>query len=241
MARGTTLATIVQMVKAELMVDTDAEVSPGGDSLVKQQAATQQKWLALRHTWPFLRIEKTVDMVAGTRYYALPNNGGTPYFELGKPLEVDCYFGTLWNPVEVGIDPRLYNSLNPALGQKCDPVARWQLIEDSGTLKFEVWPLPSTATQIRFAGSRVLNAFTSDAHTADLDDLLIAQFTAAKLATRMKGMDAAALLAQANETLRQLRAGYPSEPTIISFTGPTRPRVRDWSDRPTVAAMITPP
>ena len=92
MARGTTLATIVQMVKAELMVDTDAEVSPGGDSLVKQQAATQQKWLALRHNWPFLDIEKTVDMVAGTRYYALPNNGGTPYFELGKPLAVDCYF-----------------------------------------------------------------------------------------------------------------------------------------------------
>ena len=32
MARGTTLATIVAMVKAELLVDTDTEGSPGGDA-----------------------------------------------------------------------------------------------------------------------------------------------------------------------------------------------------------------
>lgn len=222
------------MVKAELMVDTDAEVSPGGDAILKVQISNQQKWLALKYDWPFLMIEPTVNMVAGTRYYALPT------IELGKPVEVDCYFGSLWNRLEVGIDPRLYNSLNPALGQKCDPVARWQLYHTGSAVQFEVWPLPGTATMLRFRGQKVLSTLASNGDTAELDDLLIAQFTAAKMATRMKSADAPALLAQANDTLKQLRAGYPSEPVTFSLTAPQRPRVRDWSDRPTVATMISP-
>lgn len=236
MARGSTLATIVSMVKAELFLDDSAEVSPGGDATIKVQIATQQKWLALKHHWPFLDLESTVSLVAGTRHYAFPSSPNT--LELGKAVEAHCYFGELWNEVDYGISPEHYNSLNPALDQRCDPVTRWQMINVGGVLKFEVWPLPATAMTFRFRGQRVLGALTSDAHTADLDDLLIAQFTAAKLATRMKGADAQALLSQALDTLRELRRGYPSE--MVSFnTGGTKVPPRDWQ-RPTVATMITP-
>lgn len=236
MARGTTLAAIVAMVKAELFLDSSSEVSPGGDATIKVQIATQQKWLALRHRWPFLDLEATVSLVAGTRYYDLPSSGST--LEFGRPVETHCYFGELWNEVEYGISPEHYNNLNPALDQRCDPVTRWQMLYTGGALKFEVWPLPATAMTFRFKGQRVLSALTSDAHTADLDDLLIAQFTAAKLATRMKGADAQALLSQAMETLRELRRNYPSEIESFNMAGTMVPP-RDWQ-RPTVATMITP-
>ena len=239
--RGTDITELIAMVKAELLLDSDSEVSPAGDAALAQQISTMQKWLALRHDWEFLRTEKTVNLVAGTRYYAFPTSGSpaTLAFELGRPVEVHCYFGELWNPVEYGISPEQYNYLNPTLDQRCDPVNNWQFYDDAGTLKLEVWPLPATAMTFRIVGQRRLNRLTTAGDLCDLDDVLIVQFTAAKLAARMKSADAAALLAQAQETLKQLRAGYPQAPYGFNTAASTNQPPRDW-DRPTVATMITP-
>lgn len=233
MARGTALSDILAMVKAELMVDGDSDVSPGGDPMIRLQIAMQQKWLALRYEWPFLMKEADVTLTPGTQYYNFPTN----VFELGKPIKAYCYFGQLWNEIEPGIEPRHYNYLNPETDQRADPVTQWMFYRDT-TLQFEVWPLPATATVIRLFGQMKLPDLAVDADTAELDDILIAQFTAAKLAARMKSADAQALLAQANETLRQLRIGYVSEATTFN-TSNQRNMPRDWQ-RPTVATMITP-
>jgi len=240
MARGTALSELVEMTKAELMADTDNAVSPGGDAIIKLQLAMQQKWLALRWHWPFLKLEKDVDLTAGENIYDFPNTAGTGLFELGKPVAAFCYFGELWNELCVGINPKYYNSLNPDLDHRADPVTNWDFFRESNAtaLKFEVWPLPATANKIRFVGQMTLPDLTGDAHTAILDDLLIVQFTAAKLATRMKQADAPALLAQANETLRELRKGYSTETVEFCTSGPSKPP-RDWQ-RPTVATMISP-
>ena len=236
MARGTQLDTIVDMVKAELMADTDDAVSPGGDAVMKIQIANQQKWLALRYEWSFLEDEADVALVAGTRLYTLPTT-----LEFGKPVKAQCYWGDLWNDVELGIDAvRDYNFLNPALDQRSDPVCRWRLYLTGTTKQFEVWPIPATAGNFRFTGQIVLPALTAGTDTAVLDDLLIAQFTAAKLATRMKQADAPALLAQANETLKQIRAGYPKAPVMFNYSGADMRKPKNWQ-RPTVATMITPP
>lgn len=222
------------------MVDTNDAVSPGGDPTIKLQLAMQQKWLALRWHWPFLKLEKDVNLTAGENIYDFPNASGVPLFELGKPVAAFCYFGELWNELCVGINPKYYNSLNPDLDQRADPVTNWDFYRETNAsaLKFEVWPLPASANVIRFVGQMTLPALTADGHTALLDDLLIVQFTAAKLATRMKQADAPALLAQANETLRQLRAGYSTETVEFCTSGPSKPP-RDWQ-RPTVATMISP-
>lgn len=235
MARGTTLDTILEMVKAELMADIDDAVSPGGDALVKIQIANQQKWLALRYEWPFLEDEADVTLVAGTRLYTLPTT-----LEFGKPVKAQCYWGELWNEVQLGIDAeRDYNFLNPSLDQRSDPVERWRMYLTGTTKQFEVWPIPATAGVFRFTGQIVLPALTAGTDTAVLDDLLIAQFTAAKLATRMKQADAPALLAQANETLKQIRAGYPKPAVLFNYSGQDTRRPRNWQ-RPTVATMISP-
>lgn len=233
MPRGTTLTNIVSMVKAELMlIDSDA-VSPGGDTMLKQQIAMQQQWLALRYEWPFLLKEAEVTLAAGTQYYAFPQDTGVDVFDLGREIQADCYLSGLWNQLEYGITPRHYNNLNPELDQRCDPVRNWQFYRTT-TLQFEVWPLPSTATKIRFAGQMRLPALATGTDTAVLDDILIAQFTAAKLAARMKTADAAALLSQAQATLQALRAGYPQEIATFNTSGDDGPP-RDW-DRPTVVA-----
>lgn len=224
------------MVKAELMADIDDAVSPGADTVVKLQIAMQQKWLALRYEWPFLEDEAEVATVAGQRLYTLPTT-----LEFGKPVKCQCYWQELWNDVELGIsETQDYNFLNPALNQRQDPVMRWRLYLTGTTKQYEVWPVPAVAGVIKFTGQIVLPALAADGDTAVLDDLLIVQFTAAKLATRMKQADAPALLAQANETLKQLRAGYPKAPVMFNYNGADTRKPRHWQ-RPTVATMITPP
>lgn len=225
------------MVKGELLLDPDSEVSPGGDVTLRRQISTTQKWLALRHSWEFLEVEKTVNLVAGTRYYSFPT-GPTLAFELGRPVEVHCWFANLWNEVDYGISPAEYNALNPVLDQRCDPVSKWQFY-NAPALQLEVWPLPATAMDLRIKGQRKLNVLLADTDTCDLDDVLIIQFTAAKLAARMKSADAAALLAQAQETFKQLVGGYPSAPYGFNTAGRGQEAPADWQ-RPTVATMISP-
>lgn len=233
MARGTTLANIVAMVKAELMLQSSDAVAPGGDATLYLQIAMQQKWLALRYEWPFLIKESTVSLVAGTRYYDFPQVLSVDVHDLGRQIEVHCNDGTWWNPVEYGITPEHYNNMNPADDVRCDPVTRWQLYRSS-TLQLEVWPLPDSATTLRLRGPMVLPALAATSDTAVLDDILIAQFTAAKLAARMKQADAPALLAQAQATLQALRAGYPSAVPTFNTSGAVD-RARDW-ERPTVVS-----
>ena len=245
MARGSQLSTIVQMVKTELMVDADSTISPGADATIKAMARVQQSWLADRHSWEFLKVEYFFTMTAGTRYYDWPTSGGKPVFDLNRINrgKLDCFWGNIWSEVVLGIDPvRDYTPLNPTLGQKYDPVLRWQLYRTGSTLKFEVWPLPATATQLRMRAQKPLDDLIQDTDLAELDDVLIAQFTAAKLAARMKQGDAQALLSQAQETYKNLTSGDPEEPVMFNMQGSPLRRSpgRDWS-RPVVAAMITPP
>lgn len=233
MARGTTLANIAAMVKAELLLQSSDTVAPGGDATLYLQIAMQQQWLALRYEWPFLQKESDVAMVPGTQYYAWPQVTSVDVFDLGRPVQAWCYQNGIWNACRYGITPSNYNSLDPDLDQRSDPVLAWQLYRTS-TLQFEVWPLPSTATVLRLMGQMVLPALAASSDTAVLDDILIAQFTAAKLAARLKSADAPALLAQAQATLQALRAGYPQEVATFNTSGSSEPP-RGW-EKPTVVS-----
>lgn len=236
MARGSTLTEIVSMVKAELMLLDDDALAPGGDAVLFQQIAMQQKWLALRYAWTFLKKEADVTLAAGDRYYDFPQVSSADVFDLGRPITVHCEFQDRWTRVIYGITPDLYNYLNPANDERSDPVSRWQFYLPD-TLQFEVWPLPSAEMTIRFSGQMVVPPLVVGTDTAVLDDILIAQFTAAKLAARLKQADAAALLAQAKETLLELRSGYAGPIPTFNTTnddGPCRRRC----ERPTVVVSM---
>lgn len=236
------MSVIVSMVKAEMMLDIDDAVSPGGDSILKLQIANQQQWLARRYEWPFLNIERDIPTIAGTRYYAFPQTSSIDDLDSEGEIVAAHYWADLWYPVEKGITKMDYSFYNPVLNQRCDPIRKWQLYRPSPlttAMQFEVWPLPATSGSLRLTGQMTLPVLVADADTAQLDDLLIAQFTAAKMMARMKSGDAQAMLAEANETLNQLRAGITAPNTRFNMnSGQIRPRW-DWQ-RPTVAVNYTP-
>lgn len=226
------------MLKGELSADSDSSVSPGGDDVLNAQLASQQKWLALRYDFSDLNLRKELNLVPGTRYYDFPAG-----LEVSRKILFESYWSNLWYSVEPGIRLMNYNTLNPELNMRLDPVIRWQKYRPDNTkVQFEVWPLPATATRLRLTGQMVLPALAADADTCALDDLLIVQWTAAKLLARMKSADAAAMLSEAQETLKRLLGADNSPSQVFSMGGSPRgaQRHRDRSTIPTVAVNYTP-
>lgn len=229
------------MLKAEMGSETDSNIAPGSDSLWKSVLSNEQKWLATEYDWPFLEIRATLAMVAGTRYYDFPTVQGYA-FELGREILAECYWSTYWNPVRMGINIADYNSLNPDLGVKVDPVRSWQLYNSGpgAATQLEVWPLPATATTLRLTGQRALNPLVADTDTADLDDMLIVLFTAAELLTRQQQPDAQAKLAKAQKLMLRLQAGIVAPSEIFNIGAGKGQVRREWENRPTVATMVQP-
>lgn len=240
MATGTTLANLLLMLKAELSSDTDSTVSPGADAVLKIKLGNTQKWLGLNYDFSDLNIRRDISLAAGTRYYDFPTTGGNQDFNLNRKLVVECYWSNLWYSVTNGILPMNYNTLNPELGMKLDPVIRWKkYLPTSGPVQIEVWPLPATATRLRLTGQKAMAALANDNDTCELDDLLIVQFTAAKELARMQSADAPAMLSEANKTLARLVGGDNSEDQTFNMNG-RRAGNRQRDDVPTVAVNYTP-
>lgn len=240
--RGTTLANLLLMLKAELAVDSDSSVSPGGDDVLKATLAAQQKWLACEYDWPFLEIRKDINMVAGTRYYDFPVTSGTiQAFNMEREIIAECYWSNLWYRMESGIKAINYNTLNPELNQRLDPVLRWQPYNGAATVQFEVWPLPATATRVRLTGQRALNALSADSDTTDLDDMLIVLFTAAELAARYGDNSAMAKAKRAEMRLQRLRGGIAGPNKVFSMRGSKWENRRNKNEiRPMVGVNYTP-
>lgn len=236
MARGTTLTNLLTMLKGELGVDSDTTVAPGGDDVLTASLTNKQRWLAGEYDWPFLEIREEMNMTAGTRYYTFPTT-----FNMEREIRAECYWSNLWYSIEDGIKLINYNTLNPELNQRLDPVIRWQPYNGSGTVtQFEVWPLPATATRVRLTGQRVLNALSVSV-PADLDDTLIVLFAAAELAMRYQSADAQSLGARAQVRLQRLRAGIPAPSQVFSMRGERAgSRSHREAMRPMVGVNYTP-
>ncbi len=106
--------------------------------------------------------------VAGTSYYAFPSDCD-PY----KPLTVSMQRqGTgRFYELQIGIGVHRHNDL-PVLNQM-DPV-RWDVIDDGGTAKIEVWPVPNDSTsKFRLEYNAGLTTFSADTDTATVNPQLI--------------------------------------------------------------------
>lgn len=188
------------MLKAEIGYSLTAGVATAEDARLKVLLATTQKWLAADFEWPFLKRTGDVLLAAADRTGTIPST-----LDPESPLQVHAKHLELWHPLTYGIGPEDMGVWDSDEDETSDPVLKWQFATDT---TFEVWPRPETATTVRFTGMKKLSTLTDDAHTADLDDLLIVLFTAAELLANQKQGDAQAKLSRAQARLAKLKATY---------------------------------
>ena len=202
MARGTTLALVRKMLKAE--IGASLSVGTADDNALNQAIESMQKWYASEYDWPFLSTRADVTCTVGTQYFTLPT---TIMFE--RPVQVTTKYNDSWLDVDSGIGAEEYNIHD--IDEPVDPVMRWRITDDG---KFEVWPIAVTQQTIRFYGQRVpatlqTNGAFDDTKVVELDDLLIVYACAAYKLLDLKKPSAMAKKDLADKRLRSLRSAAP--------------------------------
>ena len=221
MARGTTLANLLLMLKAETGQVMTAGVGEAEDTRLKYLLAQQQQWLAAEFDWPFLERTGDVLFAAGDRTGTLPTT-----LDYERPVRVVALDSDVWRPLVYGISPEEFIVWNSDEAETADPILKWKYATDT---TFEVWPIPATATTVRFTGQKELSRLTETTDTADLDDLLIVLFTAAELLAGQKQSDAQAKLVRAQARLNTLKSAYPkANSTFVMGGGSTWKSDRDF-------------
>jgi hypothetical protein len=214
MARGTTLESLVQMVREEAGHSTNVALGTNTIEALKTKIRRTQEVLWQEHEWPHMRVAREVALQAGSRYYDFPSDLSLTH----RVDEVAIYYDERWHVVEPGIHVGHYNSVNPDEDERRDPVERWDFYE---LTQLEVWPLPETNDlRLRLKGTRNLAPLLANGDEADLDDRLITLFTAAELVAKQNQNDAEALIAQGRQILQRLKGNnsinrtfYMGDPT----------------------------
>lgn len=227
MSRGTTLANLRTMLKAEIGDFTGTNTNRNAE--LNTLLSNMQKRLSTEHYWPFLERHWDVAVAAGQQYISLPTTtAGDPEqdvseINLDQLPEVKTKYTTQYWPVSYGIDTDEYNTFDFSLGQTSDPIQRWRLAtnpnEPTDPNQFEVWPVASTAQILRFTGERAILPLTEDVDTADLDDTLLVLFCAAEILQRNKQPDAPLKLNAAQRQLQWLKQGYNTKDKVRTMDG----------------------
>lgn len=215
MARGTKLVNIRNMLKAE--IGDFAGTNSVRDQELNLMLSTEQRIQASQFTWEFLEERWDVPVAPSQRFATFPTvTTGEPATEniainMDIKPDVEVFYNQVYQDVFYGIGENEYNFLNPVLGQFSDPIQRWRAAtnpnEPNNPNQFEVWPVPVTPQVIRFTGQRAVQVLSADTDTADLDDMLLVLFVAAKKLARSKQADAGLMLQRAQAHLQWLKQG----------------------------------
>lgn len=228
MARGTTLANIRTMLKAEIGYDAGANAIR--DQELNVLLSNKQKWLATEYDWPFL--EQRYDMQVNGRTVDLPvtNNLGIPVpLNFDRPVKVEVFFNDKWQDVEYGIGSEEFNYMDSDHhpGEPLDPIQKWRFnenvsVNNAAASTIEVWPIPATPQTLRMTGQRVPAPLESDTDPADFDDMLLVMFVAGERLMRLRQADAQEKLKLAADRLQRLRSVYPSRYNVVVLGKPAQ-------------------
>lgn len=193
-----------------------------------------QEELYLSFDWPHLNVTQDVAVNPNQRYAAYPSmfefSGIQRVF--ARPTGDDK-----WTALSYGIGPDQLNEVdsNAAPIETKANVLRWQnylspAAENLNQNMFEIWPVPSRITAIRFDGRRKLFPLVNPGDKSTIDGPLIVLHAAAEILAAIKAEDASLRLQAAKDRARFLRMREVStENQVHSFsrgskTHRTRPR-----------------
>lgn len=200
MPRGTQFGQVIDMFREEAGLATSRAQGVQQLGSIKAKLRRVYRRLHADFAWPHLRIERTVTLSAGQRYYSFPADLDFDNIERAWVQEVD---EDHWYDLRYGIDALHYNTTNSYEGEREDFPSNWKLHED-GT--FEIWPVPeSNGHTVRFFGKARAKPLVSESEILDLDDDLIVMFAVGEELVRQKDAQGQFMLEQARAHYNRLR------------------------------------
>lgn len=202
MARRVQLLSLVAQLRAE--TGRTQNVAVGTDELDNLKAILRrvQKQLYEANDWAHLRVQKTLALAAGQRYYTLPTG-----LNFDRIESVKLNYNNQYVDIVRGINLTDYSAYdsNAATPARANPAQKWDIRYTGSTEQIEVWPIPNDNTQtLYFIGFQNLSDLIQESDRADLDDVLIVLYAAAEILARQGAKDAQAKLTQADKRLASL-------------------------------------
>lgn len=207
MARGKQLLSLIAQLRAETGRTQDVAVGVDEVENLKVILQRTQETLYEEYEWPHLRVQKTLSLSAGQRYYDLPSG-----LNFDRIQQVKLRYGSVYVDLDRGIDFDDYSAYDSNAGTpvRSFPTQKWDIRDTGSGEQIEVWPIPNTSATVYMFGTKTLGNLIQDSDTADLDDRLIVLFAAAEILARQKSNDAKMKLSQAERRLAQLRKNSQS-------------------------------
>lgn len=215
MARGTQLLSLIAQLRAE--TGRSQEVAVGIDEAENIKVLLQrvQEQLYDDYEWPHLRVQKTVSLAAGQRYYDLPSG-----LNFDRIEDIKVRYSGIYQGIERGIDLNDYSEYdsNASTPERSSPAQKWDIRETGSGEQIEIWPIPNDNNQTLYIlGTKNLSNLIQESDTADLDDRLIVLFAAAEMLARQKSADARSKLQLAQQRLLTLRKNSVSKRRTIQM------------------------
>ena len=227
MARGTTLNSLIEQLRAEAGYSLSVSLGAANrDVLINVLQRTQRK-LWEDFAWPFMRIKSDIAASATLRYYNIPSN-----IDVDRIERIEFKDGGYWQPLDYGVGPHQLAEHDSDEDETGWPIRTWEIYSDT---QFEVWPIPNTNGTastldgyLRVVGIKNLSNLVNGSDRADLDDHLLVLFAASEILSRNKAGDAEAKMVQAQTHYQRLRARLSKSNTfsIGAAPAPREPRLK---------------
>lgn len=186
MATGVPLSKLVKDLRAECGHSLSVAQGQGSEDTLRYLLARQQEELYVGYDWPMLKIDRTIHVQAGDRFYNYPPD--LP-FDAVREFWVHTAGNSDWSRVEKGIDPGLYATYDSPHGVTAWPVQRWDHDSDRGQIEF--WPVPDTDNgRVVVKGIAPLLPLIKSEDVCTLDGTLIVLFTAVEVLARTSPQEA---------------------------------------------------
>lgn len=229
--RLTTLEQMLYDLRSECGVSTNPAVSRATRGRFITLLNRIQKRLWYDYDWEFLKIDRYIELQAGSKFYDFPTD-----IDMDRAVRLEMMWGGEWQKVGFGIDGKHYSQYssgtddNATGAERSDPVWRWKyhLAPGSADPQLEAWPVPATDYDpvtmegaLKVYGIRKLQPLVNDADVCLLDSDMIVLYAAAEILAKKKAGDAQAKLENANSIYNRLKgASTPVTPFQIGGGDP---------------------
>lgn len=227
MARGQSLATIRQQLRAEIKHAVNPALGVDFQASLDQAIRLAYTTLHESYDWPHLRMWGSKTVAAGGRYYDLPTGMLVENLREIKQIESSNIYD-----IERGISFEEYAQWDSDADERSDFIDRWEIVSTAeGAEQIEVWPIPATnAGTLKIKGKRTRVALVDDEDLCDLDDFLVVLVAAADLLVEKKPKEAQAKANRATVLVGKALGNMSSGNQITSLGGgpppPRRERLR---------------
>lgn len=223
MARQTQLLQLLAQLRAETGRDQSVAVGVSESDNLKEALRMTQERLYEESDWQHLRVQRSVALLNGVRYYDFPTDLNPERIELAA-LKYDEVYQDICYGIQFA-DYTTYDS-NASTPEESVPARKWDVRHTGTTEQIEIWPIPSEDGQtLYFTGIKTLSALVQEADRADLDDRLIVLFAAANILSVQKSANAQLKLSEATARLNSLKKNYSQQRESVSML-PNRPVIK---------------